>query len=103
MDEYINYGTPNSFLLEKIKERGFKPIGITVMMCEETFIFKSEKEAAEAWRLFAPEGWWYGFDSWEKAHIEYLKDFYPNNEELGPTVYWLDKNYEPKNKEEKFY
>ena len=38
--EHDAYGTPESHLLKKIKEAGFKPIGITVVLCEETFIFK---------------------------------------------------------------
>ena len=91
-----NYGTPNSVLLKKVREAGFKPIGITVLMCEETFIFKGDAEAKAAWEIFKPEGWWYGFGSWEDTRQQYVKDIYGGDEEDAPIVYWLDKNFAPK-------
>lgn len=91
-----NYGTPDSVLLKEVKEAGFKPIGITVVMCEETFIFKGEPEAKEASEKFLPEGWWYGFGAWEDTRIEYVKKFYGGIEENAPIVYWLDENFAPK-------
>lgn len=93
-----NYGKPNSVLLKKIREAGFKPIGITVLMCEETFIFKGKAEAQAAWEIFKPEGWWYDFGSWEDTRQKYVKDIYGGNEEDAPTIYWLDKNFAPKEK-----
>ena len=91
-----NYGTPNSVLLKEVQAAGFKPIGITVVMCEETFIFKGEPEAKAASEQFLPEGWWYGFGAWEDTRIEYVKKFYGGDEDAAPTVYWLDPNFAPK-------
>ena len=91
-----NYGTPNSVLLKEVQEAGFKPIGITVLMCEETFIFKGNKEAKDAAEKFLPEGWWYGFSDWEETRKEYVKEYYNGDEDLAPIVYWLDKNFESK-------
>lgn len=91
-----NYGTPNSLMLKQVREAGFKPIGITVMICEETFIFKSDEEAQKAAEKFLPEGWWYGFGSWDDTRNKYVKDMYNGIEDDAPIVYWLDKNFEPK-------
>lgn len=90
------YGTPNSVLLKSIREAGFKPIGITVVICEETFIFKGKEEAEAAAKMFLPEGWWYDFGSWEDTRKEYVKEFYGGDEEAAPLVYWLDKNFAPR-------
>lgn len=91
-----NYGTPNSVLLKAVREAGFKPIGITVLMCEETFIFKDKMQATAAWEIFKPEGWWYGFGDWEETRQQYVKDIYGGNEEDAPIIYWLDFNFAPK-------
>jgi len=98
-NEHEGYGTPNSSLLKKIREAGFKPIGITTVICEETFIFKGKQEAQEAADMFLPEGWWYDFASWEETRKEYVKKFYGGDEEAAPTVYWLDPNFAPKSQE----
>lgn len=93
-----NYGTPNSVMLKEVRAAGFKPIGITVLICEETFIFKGEEEATKASEQFLPEGWWYGFGSWEDTRQEYVKNMYGGDEDAAPIVYWLDKNFAPKEK-----
>ena len=98
-EEQDNYGTPNSLLLKKIIEAGFKPIAITIMAVEETFVFKTEKEANEASEKFMPEGWWYPFSEWDKTRKWYVKTFYGGDETLAPPVYWLDKNFKPKDSE----
>ncbi|MFW6247158.1 MAG: hypothetical protein ACOC22_03250 [bacterium] len=92
-----NYGKPTSLLLEKVKNAGFHPIGITVMMCEETFIFKGKSEANEAAEMFLPEGWWYGLDDFYKDYDKHIHDTYQGDYEMGPIIYWLDKNFEPRN------
>lgn len=94
-DDY-SYGTPNSDLLREVREAGFKPIGITVMLCEETFIFKGKKEAEDAAKKFLPEGWWYDIGEWEDTRNEYVKDMYYGDKDLAPIVYWLDSNFAPK-------
>lgn len=90
------YGTPDSSLLKEVKAAGFKPVGITVLMCEETFIFKGKREAEDVAKKFLPEGWWYDFSSWVETRREYVKEIYGGDDDLAPTVYWLDKNFEPK-------
>lgn len=96
--EHDAYGTPDSFLLKKIKEAGFKPIGITVLLCEETFIFKGKQECEAAAEMFLPEGWWYDISSWEETRKEYVKKFYEGDEESAPIVHWLDPNFAPREK-----
>lgn len=91
---YLNYGTPDSDLLDAVIQAGFKPIGITVLMCEETFIFKSKQEAEEAAEIFLPEGWWYDIGSWVETRQQYIDDIYEGDTELAPKIHWLDKNYE---------
>lgn len=99
LEEYHNnYGTPDSLLLKEVREAGFKPIAITVLMCEETFIFKSEVEAQKAAEKFLPEGWWYGFGSWEDTRHSYVKEVYAGDDDLAPTIYWFDNNFAPKMK-----
>lgn len=96
--EYDGHGNPDSLLLKKVIASGFKPIGITIMICEETFIFKSKQEASAAAEKFLPEGWWYEFSEWIEERNKYVKKFYKGDEDLAPTVYWLDKNFEPKSR-----
>lgn len=88
---------PENELLEKVLKAGFKPIGFTTMICEETFIFKGIDEAKRAWEVFKPQGWWYGFGDFIEARKEYVKEAYDNNEDFAPIIYWLDKNFAPKN------
>lgn len=99
MSMYNDYGTLSSELLDDVRKAGFKPIGITVMMCEETFIFKGKKEANDAADMFMPEGWWYDFNSYIEAREQYVKENYGGSEESAPMVYWLDKNFAPKESE----
>ena len=94
---YITDGTPESSLLKKVREANFKPIGITVMMCEETFIFRTVKEALAAWDMFAPNGWWYDISGFITYRKKYIEDNYDGVEIDAPIVHWFDHNYEPKN------
>jgi len=78
------YGTPDSELLKEIRDAGFKPIAITVMMCEETFIFKGR-------------GWWYGLDDFWKDWEDYHKQMGNyDRDEVDDAIYWLDKNFKLK-------
>lgn len=94
--DHNKYGTPESPLLKQVRDAGFNPVGITIHMCEETFIFKGKQEAEDAANKFLPEGWWYDFSSWTETRNEYVKKFYEGDDDLAPTIYWLDKNFEPK-------
>lgn len=102
MQNKNTYGTDKSELLEKIIAKGFKPIGITVMICEETFIFETEKEAHEAHKAMdTNEGWWYGFDGkypWKETEEKYVSDMNKiyDGEYKGLKIYWLDKKYDTK-------
>jgi len=74
------YGTATSYSLKLIKEQGFNPIGITIMMCEETFIFETSEESAKAHQACQvdnniADGWWYGKDDFEMALIDYEDQF----------------------------
>jgi hypothetical protein len=93
-DAHIRYGTPESYMLLDMISKGFKPIAITVMACEETFVFRGSKEAKDTWEIYKNEGWWYGLDGFIKERIDYVKDLYKGKIEDAPIVYWLDKNYE---------
>lgn len=88
------YGTDKSYWLEQIKEKGFKPVGITVMACEETIIMETKEEIERAWEIFKPEGWWYTVDQWKKTRKEYVEGAYNGVEEDAPKVYWLEEKYE---------
>jgi hypothetical protein len=61
----FEYSTDTSPSLQIIKEYGFNPIAITSFYLEETFIFRTEKEASAAYKKLEKElhlvsGWWYG-------------------------------------------
>lgn len=86
--EGYKYNTDKSFSLKLLNDAGHYPIGITCMMCEETFIFRSSREANKAWksRILGYDGWWYGLKAFQKAKREYKNEI---------KVYWLnekDKN-----------
>ena len=71
------YGTDTSISLDILREAGHFPIAICTMMCEETFVFKTEAAANKAWknRVLGYEGWWYGKRNFLKAVKEYEQDF----------------------------
>jgi hypothetical protein len=87
------YGTDRSYWLEEIRAKGFHPIGITVMVCEETIIMATKEEVDNAWKEFAPEGWWYCADDWKETRKGYVKDMYKGVETDAPKVYCLDEKY----------
>lgn len=97
MDEHPNYneryGTDKSYFLEEIRAKGFKPIGITVMIAEETIIFETKEETDAAAKMFLPEGWWYVIDEWEKTRSEYVEKFYKDDKSKAPVVYCLDEKF----------
>ncbi len=49
-EQGYRYNTDKSYSIKLLNDAGHFPIGITTMMCEETFIFKLEKEATKAWK-----------------------------------------------------
>ena len=89
-----NYGKDTSLLLKKVQESGFDPIAITVMMCEETFVFKTQEEAKLASDIFMPEGFWYGLDQFITNRIDYVNEIYDGKSYAASPIYWLDKLFE---------
>ena len=71
-----------------MNDAGHFPIGLTTMICEETFIFKTEKEADKACEsgVLGNEGWFYGKKAFKKALEQYEKDMGYKNE-----IFWLDE------------
>ena len=104
-DEFLkeyskNYGKPTSLLLQDLIKAGHKPIGITVMLCEETFIFQREEEIGPAIESikdkWGNEGWWYAIEDdgdypWEKTWDDYIATVIKSDEKHIPQVYWLNK------------
>jgi hypothetical protein len=94
-DANSTYGTDKSELLADIIKAGFKPIAITVMICEETFIFETEDEAHRAHKAMnTNEGWWYGLDGkypWKETREQYVREHYEGEESKAPKIYWLKK------------
>lgn len=96
MEKFIennhHYGTPKSTNIKILKDHGFNPIAITIIMCEETFVFETEEEAIRAHNEFENnpkhniviQGWWYNRESFKKAVQDYIK-----KTEYIPKIYWL--------------
>ncbi len=70
------------FDLEILKSAGYKPIAVTTMMCENTFVFETQDEANRAFLQFEKHpqgecisGWWYGREDFSKALDDYKKEF----------------------------
>ena len=87
-EQGYRYNTDKSYSLKLLNATGYFPIGITTMMCEETFIFKTEKEADKACEsgVLGNEGWFYGKKAFKKALEQYEKDMGYKNE-----IFWLDE------------
>jgi len=85
-EQGYKYNTDKSYSLKLLNDAGYFPIGICSMMSEETFVFKTEKEANKAWksRILGYEGWWYGKRNFLKAVVEYETKY---NTEI--KVWWL--------------
>jgi hypothetical protein len=79
------YGTKTSYSLKVLKEHGFNPIGICVVMCEETFVFETSEEAQKAYNELELEkslidGFFYGKVEFENE-VKGLSD--------TPKIDWL--------------
>ena len=86
-EQGYRYNTDKSYSLKLLNDAGHFPIGLTTMICEETFIFKTEKEADKACEsgVLGNEGWFYGKKAFKKALEQYEKDMGYKNE-----IFWLD-------------
>ena len=87
-EQGYRYNTDKSYSLKLLNDAGYFPIGLTTMICEETFIFKTEKEADKACEsgVLGNEGWFYGKKAFKKALEQYEKDMGYKNE-----IFWLDE------------
>ena len=85
-EQGYEWNTDKSYSLKLLNEAGYFPTGICNLACEETFIFKTEKEAQKAWksRILGYEGWWYGKKNFLKYLEEHERDF-----ETKVKIYWL--------------
>lgn len=90
MNDMSTYGTNNSTLLKDIIRSGYNPVGITIMMSEEVFIFTDENEAKLAASKFTPEGFWYGMYEWVDTYREYVDSFYGGEIDKSSNVYILN-------------
>ena len=80
--------------IEILKKHGYKPLAVTTLLCEETFCFATEKEAAKAHMQFEVkprnkkemiQGWWYG----KKYFLHTINKDYPKKFGHKPIVLWL--------------
>jgi len=83
--------------VEILRQHGFNPIAVTTMMCEDTFVFKTQEEAERGFKEMEQEqrlviGWWYGYRQFLKSMDDYEEQF-----ESRPVIHWLDKSYETGN------
>lgn len=81
--------------LDEIRKAGFKPIAVTQMFFEDTFVFKTQEEADKAYHLLERDehknwivtvvGWWYGKSEFFKA----VKEYESNKNNYEVLIYWL--------------
>jgi len=89
-----NHDRPLSDFKESIdilKSSGFKPIAVTQMIFEDTFVFETPEEANNAYEQFEKidgkiVGWWYGKDDFLEAVREYEEE---SNGYSKVKIYWL--------------
>lgn len=101
-ERHLTYGTDKSELLKHLIDGGHKPLGITIIACEETFIFQTKEELSpvidyvnQPGSNWMNEGWWYAIEDdgdwpWEKAWKDYVNKMYNGDESKAPKIYWLD-------------
>ena len=76
-----------------IRNAGFKPIAVSQMYFEDTFVFEKSDEANKAYKQLEDcddtkvVGWWYGKGDFEKAVKEYENE---NDGYSKVRVHWLD-------------
>lgn len=100
MEKY-NHDRPLEDFEEQIKilrESGFNPIGVSQMYFEDTFIFKTAKEAKEAYHVLERTeddlwigecvGWYYSKRDFMKEVKDYEKKI-GDEEPVRVLVHWL--------------
>jgi len=88
-----------SEILTKLQTAGHKPIAVAWLLCEETFLFLTDKEKDEAFDFINPNGktgcygWWYSCeDPTDKSFLDAIKREAFGQHDRVPTVHWLDYN-----------
>lgn len=91
----LQHCTDTSPSLIELEKHGFYPLAITSFYLEETFIFRTKKEANEAYKKMEKElgevvGWWYSEKGFQKELEESMKEgkFYEHGH---PKIYRLDE------------
>ena len=91
----LQHCTDTSPSLIELEKHGFYPVAITSFYLEETFIFRTKKEANEAYKKMEKElgevvGWWYSEKDFQKELEESMKEgeYYENGH---PKIYRLDE------------
>jgi hypothetical protein len=69
---------------DELVEAGFKPIGMTTFLCEETAVFETEEEADRAAEMFLPNGWYYSKENIIEARVHYRHKF-----GYCPKMHWI--------------
>jgi cobalamin biosynthesis Co2+ chelatase CbiK len=82
--------------IDKLKANGYKPIAVSQMYLEDTFVFETKNEATRAYRQFERDekeewigeivGWWYSKEDFEKTVKEYETE---NDGYSKVLVHWL--------------
>ena len=91
----LEHCTNTSPSLITLNKHGFYPVAVTSFYLEETFIFRTKKEANEAYKklekkLHLVSGWWYSEKDFQKELEDSMKEgeYY---EQGHPKIYRLDE------------
>lgn len=95
----MNHNKDFEFLQDDIYlivSNGYKPIAVTQIYMEDTFVFETEEEAKRAYHQFEKSesgqrigeiiGWWYGKEQFLETVKEYEEEY---KEKV--LIYWLNE------------
>ena len=77
--------------IDLIREAGFKPIAVTQMYLEDTFVFETKEEALNAYNTLEIEpphvvsGWWYE----KNDFLNEVKNYENKMPDTKILIYWL--------------
>ena len=76
--------------IDLLKEHGHKPIAVSTLLLEDTFVFETEKEATLAHEEMENtenqklQGWWYGKYEFFDAVVQYTSE-----NKTHVKIFWL--------------